>query len=105
MTPRCRGSMGGRICGEGGAEGFGKMDSKGRGDICGGCAAGEAEDDEPQTPPTGRVTGRSFEGEELRTGTPCTPKTWIESGAAVIIACSGTREVGAGSCGKPEPEL
>ena len=104
MTPRCRGSIGGRFCGEGGAEGFGKMDSKGRGDICGCCAVDE-EDDEPQTPPTGRVVGKSFEGEELRTGVPWTPKTWIGPGAVVIVICSGTREVGAGSCCKPEPEL
>ena len=55
--------MGGRIGGEGGAEGFGEDDSKGRGDNRG--YGGAAADDEPQTPPTGRLIGSPFEGEEL----------------------------------------
>ena len=34
----------------------------------------------------------SREDEEL------SPKTWIDPGAAVMIVCSGTREVGANRC-------
>ena len=98
MIPLWRGSTGGRIGGDGGAEGFGVKAPKGRGDNRGYDASGAEAEDGPQTPPTGRVIGSCCDGEEL------SPKTSIGPGAAVITVCSGTREVGANRCCRPEPE-